>query len=384
MKKIKTEMGNHFIGKTYLFLLLLTVSFAACKKDLTRPENDPAGVGMAEDGKTILPVINVKAGESIQAAVDAAVGPTIIKLAAGTYKEAIVVEKPGIQIIGNGAVVIENPGDLNDGIRVRDAGDGFVLKHVTIQNFKRYGVLMVRADNFVLDHVTTINDGEYGLFPIRCDGGTISHCIATGHTDTGIYVGQSSNIEILHCEAYANVAGFEIENCSHVVASFNKAYDNAAGMLVFLLPGLAVKTSTDIVLTHNNFSDNNHVNFAPPEGGFETYIPSGSGILIVGSDNTIVEKNIVNNNNFVGIATVSTLVLGGLAGIPPENILADIEPYPEGVRIVKNSVTGNGSVPPPGLPLPAADLLWDGSGTNNCWSDNRYATSFPAALPACN
>ncbi|MDO9375680.1 MAG: parallel beta-helix domain-containing protein [Bacteroidota bacterium] len=386
MKTSKLTRENYvFPGTTYALLILFIILFAACKKDLApTPENDRLAVGQSANGKEILPVINVLAGGSIQAAVNAASGPTIIKVAEGTYREAIVVEKPGIQIIGDGEVIIDNPGGANDGVRVRDAGDGFVLKHVTIQNFIRYGVIMIRADNFVLDHVITINDGEYGLFPIRCNNGIISHCVATGHTDSGIYVGQSSDLEIMHCTAYGNVSGYEIENCSRVVASFNKGYDNAAGALVFLLPGLNVKTSTDITLSNNNFSNNNRPNFSPPGSGFENYIPSGSGILIVGSNNTVIEKNIVNNNNFVGIATVSTLVLGALAGIPPADILADIEPDPDGVRIIQNSVRGNGSAPPAGLPLPAADLLWDGSGTNNCWSDNKYSTSFPSALPACN
>jgi parallel beta-helix repeat protein len=371
-------------SKFALCFIAITLLFAACKKDIT-DGNYPAETSSASKPK--LPVIVVQAGGSIQAAVDAAVGATIIKVSPGTYKEAIIVEKPGIQIIGEGegasGVIIDNPGGEDDGVRVRDAGDGFVLKHVTIQNFVENGVIMIRADNFVLDHVTTINCGEYGLFPIRCNNGIISHCSASGHTDSGIYVGQSSNIKIEFCEAFGNVSGFEIENCTNVVASHNKAYDNAAGALVFLLPGLTVKTSSDIVLTHNNFSNNNHVNFAPPGSGFEVYIPSGSGILLVGSDNTTIMKNIVQNNNFVGIATVSTLVLGALAGIPPEQ-MADIEPNPDGVRIEHNIVKNNGSAPPPGLPLPAVDLLWDGSGTNNCWINNIYETSFPASLPTCN
>jgi parallel beta-helix repeat protein len=342
---------------------------------------------MSSANTSSLPSIVVQAGGSIQAAVDAATGPTIITVAPGNYKEAILVNKPGIQIIGKeeetNGVIIDNPGEEDNGITVRDGGDGFVLKHVTIQNFAENGVIMIRADNFVLDHVATINNGEYGLFPIRCNNGVISHCSATGHTDSGIYVGQSSNIEIEHCEAYANVSGFEIENCTNVLVSHNKAYDNAAGILVFLLPGLRVKTSTDITLVHNNFSNNNHVNFAPPGSGFEVYIPSGSGILLVGSDNTTISKNIVQNNNFVGIATVSTLVLGALAGIPPDQ-MANIEPNPDGTRIEQNIVKDNGSAPPPGLPLPAADLLWDGSGTTNCWSNNKYNTSFPVTLPACD
>jgi pectin methylesterase-like acyl-CoA thioesterase len=106
----------------------------------------------------------------IQAAVNAANPGDIIQIEAGTYHEAVVVNKPGIQLIGltgsaNEGVIIENPGDEDNGITVRSDGDGFVLKNVTIQNFEENGVFMIRVDNFLLSHVDTKNNGEYGLFP---------------------------------------------------------------------------------------------------------------------------------------------------------------------------------------------------------------------------
>ena len=104
--------------------------------------------------------------------------------------------------------------------------------------------------------------------------------------------------------------------------------------------------------------------------------------MVVGSDNTLIENNTVQHNQFLGIAVVSSLTLGALAGLPPE-AFGDIEPNPDGVQIRNNTVNTNGAVQP-ALPFPAADLLWDGSGTNNCWSDNNYKTSFPSLLPECN
>src|SRR6185436_16128792 len=102
---------------------------------------------------------------------------------------------------------------------VRSAGDGFVLKNVTVKNFEENGVFLIRVDNFLLSHVVAINDGEYGLFPVLCNGGVIEHCTATGHTDTGIYVGQSSNVEMSFNDAHGNVQGLEIENSSNILAS---------------------------------------------------------------------------------------------------------------------------------------------------------------------
>ena len=138
-----------------------------------------------------------------------------------------------------------------------------------------------------------------------------------------------------------------------------------------------------VSIFNNYIHDNNHVNFARTGSGFETFIPQGAGMLLVGTDNTTIRNNIIRNNNFVGIATVSTLVLGSLAGLPPE-AFAVIEPNPDGIKIIHNTITKNGAAPPYGLPLSGGDLLWDGSGTNNCWKNNGFNTSFPASFPECN
>jgi parallel beta-helix repeat protein len=183
-------------------------------------------------------------------------------------------------------------------------------------------------------------------------------------------------------EAFGNVNGLEIENCSHVTVTNNQSYDNVDGILIVLLPGLTVNSSSDIMVTHNHVYNNNHVNFAVPGGGFESFVPSGCGILVVGTDNTNVQNNTVQKNNFLGIAVVSTTVLGALAGIPLE-AFASIEPNPDGTLVKDNVVNTNGTVQP-ALPFPASDLLWDGSGTNNCWKSNIYNSSFPTTLPTCN
>jgi parallel beta-helix repeat protein len=331
--------------------------------------------------------ITVNPGESIQAAVDKAMPGQTIYIKPGLYEEAVLVNKANITIIGlrgghDERVIIKNPGDEENGFTVRDNGDGFVLKNVTVQDFEENGVFLVRVSGFELADITTINNGEYGLFPVRCSNGLIENCSATGHTDTGIYVGQSENIIVRKSVAFGNVNGFEIENCSDILVAQNDAYDNAAGMLIILLPGLTVKTSANIAVAENNINSNNHPNFAPPGEGFESVVPSGSGILIVGVDNVLLKNNKITNNNFVGAAVVSTLVLGALAGLSPE-AFADIEPNPDGANIINNKVTGNGSNPPAGLPLPGVDLLWDGSGNNNCWKNNDHQTSYPQVLPAC-
>jgi len=386
--KIQCTISNrpkNFAGCIHLLSAIIFISllFISCKKESLTTSSE-ALASSANKANEKAAVIIVHAGGSIQAALNSTEGGTIIQIEPGVYEEPIVVNQPNIQLIGSGdGVIIQNPGDEENGITVGENGDGFVLKNVTIQDFEENGVFMTQVDQFLLSHVVTINNGEYGLFPLFCSHGVIEHCSATGHEDTGIYVGQSTDVEVNFNTAYANVNGIEIENCSDIIASKNQSYNNVAGMLIVLLPGLPTKTSSNILITGNHVYNNNHENFSEPGGGFENFVPSGSGILVVGTDNTTVKDNNVNGNNFIGIATVSTLILGSLAGIPPE-AFADIEPNPDGTKITSNVLHNNGSAPPPGIPLPGVDLLWDGSGTNNCWKDNIYDSSFPSPLPLCN
>lgn len=367
---------------TVMVLFLFAILVASCKKDMN-PELTANALATEKKDKDKKPDFIVTAGSSIQRVINMAPAGSIVLIQSGVYKEAVTISQPNITVRGEDGVVIENPGEEDNGIFVGDNGDGFQLYNVTVKGFEENGVLLVRVNDFVLSHITAIQCGEYGLFPVHCNGGLIEHCSATGHTDTGIYVGQSENITMNFNEAHGNVNGFEIENSSHVVANKNQSYDNTAGFLVDLLPNLPVTTSSDIVLSENHVHHNNHINFAEPGEGFESLVPSGSGILIVGTDNTTVIKNHVHNNNFTGIAVVSTAILGAIGGIPPE-AFSSIEPNPDGVKVQNNVVKSNGAAPPQlTVPLPGVDLLWDGSGTGNCWSGNQYETSYPLQLPTC-
>lgn len=367
----------------WAIFLSLVVFFAGCNKEATQSQQALLS-GTSEDAGSAKATITVHAGGSIQAAVDAATPGSTIRIEPGTYLESITVNKTGIKLVGTGekAVIIKNPGDEEDGIIVTDAGDGFALENVTVENFEENGVVLNGVDNFTISHVTAIANGEYGIFPVHCSHGTVEHCTATGHTDTGIYVGQSSDITMQFNFAYANVNGLEIENSADVRATHNQSYDNVCGMLIDLLPGKDIKTSTNVYVGFNHVYKNNHENFGG-EGSLESVIPSGLGILVLGTDQTTVEHNTVTDNNFAGITVFSTLVLAALGGADPNTF--DIEPNPDGARIIKNVVQQNGSNPPVlSFPLPGVDLLWDGSGVGNCWSNNVFKTSYPSPLPSCD
>lgn len=132
----------------------------------------------------------------------------------------------------------------------------------------------------------------------------------------------------------------------------------------------------------NDVHDNNRPNSAEP-GDFIAVLPPGIGILLVGTDTSTVSFNNVTSNHFAGVAVVSLCLGLALAGQPCAGI--DVDPLPDGNRVTNNLVQGNGTVPTgnPLLDTLRADLVWDGSGSGNCWRANAFGTAVPPALPTC-
>jgi len=89
----------------------------------------------------------------------------------------------------------------------------------------------------------------------------------------------------------------------------------------------------------------------------------------------------VSGNDSVGILAAD--LCNALQLTPPECAGLDIEPNTDDGHIVFNVVLGNGENPDLIFPLPGEDLLWDGTGTGNCWGHDVFDTSFPSPLPTC-
>jgi parallel beta-helix repeat protein len=390
-----------------LLVLSLWVLPAACSNDVAAPERAlevtaltkrtgvpptelDAGQLEATFARTTARADHVvPAGGSIQEVVDLAKPGAVIHIQPGIYEQTVIIDKPNIKLVGRRGqrgegVVLVNPGGARDGIRVTANGAGVAIANLTTRGYDANGIFMSGVEGFFVLRVTAEDNGAYGIFPTRSSDGVMLHCTASGHADAGLYIGQSSRVRMLHNTAFANVIGIEISNSVDVVARHNAAYGNTIGILAVLLPPSPFRTmlvASDFLIAHNRIENNNLPNFAA-EGDLASFVPSGSGILVVGVDRTVVEHNIVRGHDWVGIGVGSTATLIQLAGFPPE-VIAELEPDPDGVIVRSNRVTQNGLNPPSALPLPGADLFWDGTGTANCWEKNRYQTSFPPILPPC-
>jgi parallel beta-helix repeat protein len=231
--------------------------------------------------------------------------------------------------------------------------------------------------------VRAIDNEEYGTFPSHTVHGRLDHSFARGANDTGHYIGQSRKARLDHNTAVGNVSGFELENSVNVRADHNVARRNTAGILSFALPNLDLKKNSANTIIDNKVRGNNRRNTCEEREDIVCAVPPGTGILILAAD-----ANLVSGNQVTGNKTGGILVFNYCNAIQITTGEAcpslDIDPDPDHNRIKGNAVTGNGTNPDPSVPAAlAADLIWDGTGDGNCWSENTANTTFPAQLPAC-
>ncbi len=305
------------------------------------PAPDTAG---ASGDQVITPVsgtvIEVRDGELIQAAVAQASSGDLIRVYPGTYKETVYIDKESISLQG---VIQEGKWPTLDGEKeLNDAflysGNGILIENFKIVNYKGNGVMGQAGNNFVIRNNWVLDAGVYGIFPEFGKNGLIEHNILTGIEDAAIYVGMCDNVDVRHNEVYGNVAGIEIENSRHVLVENNHSYNNTGGILIFITPGLPIKTCYDVIVRNNFVNDNNHVNFGAP-GSLVAGIPSGTGILVMAADQVTIENNIITGNNNAGI-TVTDLAYGANTANDPE-----VEPNPDRLVILDNIMIDNGNSP---------------------------------------
>jgi parallel beta-helix repeat protein len=346
---------------------------------------------------------------SIQAAVDQATPGATIVVEPGTYTEpgvpcpenparrcAVAISKDDIRLVGrpdDRPVTLQRAAGQDVGIAVAKTGNPTCLSNpaervhaslisgITVKDFARDGVLLFCVDDWRVTQVNAIDDAIYGIFPSHAGPGRIDHSRASGANDTGIYVGESHDVRMDYNSSVENVSGFEIENSSRIRADHNEAAGNTAGILSFTLPFLDITTNADNQIDHNLVHDNNKPNTCPP-GDDVCSIPMGTGIFLVAAKTNQVDHNGVTGNDSFGIGVANFCVVSRLS--PSVCGQLDIDPNSNGNQIVSNTVTGNGALPDPKIaPFPGVDLLWDGTGTDNCWRNNAAGTTFPPFLPTC-
>ena len=289
---------------------------------------------------TMAAVHEVKDGESIQAAVTKAQTGDTIRVFPGTYHETVFIDKDDISLVG---VIEDGEWPHLDGKKVLNdailySGNGFSVEWFKITQYKGNAIMGQSGNNFSIRNNWVIDTGLYGIFPEFGHNGLIENNILSEIEDAAIYVGMSDYIDVRNNQVFDNVAGIEVENSRHVLVEGNVARNNTGGILVFITPGLPIKSSYDAIIRRNFVTNNNTPNFAIP-GSLVAGIPSGTGILVMSGDKVVIEDNIITGNNTGGIIVTSGDFVTEVASDK------ESDPHSDQVEIRNNIMFDNGNDP---------------------------------------
>jgi parallel beta-helix repeat protein len=332
----------------------------------------------------------VKSGESIQAAVARAAAGDRIEIHPGTYHETVYIDKDGIELEGVVEAgkwpVLDGESTLNDGILV--SGHGVTIERMWVRRYKGNGIMTQGANNYRILRNVVEGPCFYAIFPQFGKNGLVAYNIVYGSDDAAIYVGMSDGVDVVHNESYASIIGIESENSHNILIADNYIHDNVLGIATTMLPGLPIKSSDNLVIRNNYIAHNNAKNWAPA-GAITAGVTPGLGILVLGTDHTVVEGNIIRDHDSAGIIVAETNFF-----VPTPDDKMD--PFPDNTQLLRNVFLNNGAQPAGPIKdlLESAgttrgvDVLATGKGHDNCIAErsaivalgiNHYADCAPAA-----
>ena len=324
--------------------------------------------------------------KTIQQAVNASRSGDTIKIANGTYRESVLIRnngRKGLRIIGNA----KKPGKVvlnGKGLKGAKAQNGFfnfgvdnvTLKGMTIKNYRANGVFFQNVTGYLMTNLVATNTGQYGMYAFNSKGGTMSNSTAAVNGDSGFYVGQTppqtkpKRTFLKNLRAHTNVLGYSGTNSRYVTIQNSKFWNNGAGIVPNSLDSEKFPPHEQNVIRNNEVFWNNFNYFlgAP----FKTdgtqvgdlSFPIGVGILLFGGHDTTVENNKIYGNYLGGFVMLDQIVLEDQDKAKVENN-----------KIIGNQFGLNGT------DLNGRDIIYDGGGSDNCFSNNGETQN---NLPADN
>ncbi|MGW1464304.1 right-handed parallel beta-helix repeat-containing protein [Streptomyces sp. NPDC002308] len=350
----------------------------------------------------------VHPGESIQEAVDAAHSGDTVVVLPGTYRESVLITTPGLTLRGTGerTVLAPQPAEATgtaeaagatgmapaktasgpaaakgpravnacaaggNGICVVGTGanpvDGVRIRALTVSGFAKTGVWGSWTDGLSVRRVTARDNGTWGIAQERSTRADLRHNTATGNGDAGIFVANSVSEEggaidtdgtaIADNSVSGNRIGVTVRRVRNLRIDDNTVTGNCSG--IFVVGDESKPAAGAMTISGNRIVKNNKLCAATPR----LSAIQGSGIVLTGSESTVVRSNVIQDN--VGTTDFSGGILlfkSFVGALNTDNTVQD------------NLVSGNS---------PADLANRDTSGTGNTFTGNTCATSEPAGMCA--
>jgi hypothetical protein len=312
----------------------------------------------------------------IQAAIDAAGKGTTIRVGKGIYREGLRIRGRGkhhLRLIGDARrpsnVVLEGRGlrgaRAQNGVLI-DGADGVTVDGFHARHFKGNGFFAVDVDGYELTHLVAEQTGTYGIYAFNSKGGEMSSSEAFYNSDSGFYVGQTppqtrpKRTILSNLTAWGNVLGYSGTNSRYVTITRSRFFNNGVGIVPNVLESERFMPHEDNAIVDNDVFWNNWdyyagAPFAVRRSATGTLYPIGTGILLFGGRTATVEGNRVFGNYLTGFGMVSQFLL------KPQNAALGLL---EGNRVRSNDFGLAGQ------DLNGRDMLYDGSGSSNCFAGN--------------
>ncbi|MFF9348783.1 nitrous oxide reductase family maturation protein NosD [Streptomyces sp. NPDC014734] len=344
-----------------------------------------AGLGASIPSASATSPHVVRPGQSIQKAVDAAAPGDTVVVQPGTYRETVLITKPGLTLRGHGDRTVirppdkQAPGAAADGCAKAGSGicvlgrsgrtvDNVTVDSLTVSGFRKHGVWASWTDRLSVRRVTADHNGVWGIAQERSTRGSFTGNTARANGDAGIFVANSVDeeggatdtrgTELRENTLTDNRIGFTARRVRNLLVHDNTFTGNCSG--VFVVGDEGKPQAGAMTIRANRITANNKY-CAKTER-----LPAiqGAGIVLTGTVDTQVRANTITDN--VGATPMSGGVVLFKSFV--------------GAKNTGNTVSGNVTLGNKPADLADGDPGKGTTGKSNTFTTNVCARSAPAGM----